>query len=111
MNRIKNRYKAMKTRKAKDWWTVTFGDPVSWLILSLIGDWKWITPSGITLISLLVRLAGAVLIAISCQIWGVIFIQIGIVMDHMDGNLARYRKSCTLKLNEKSISCKNVPGC
>ena len=32
MNKIKNRYQAMKTRLAKDWWTATFGDPISWLI-------------------------------------------------------------------------------
>ena len=40
MNKIKNRYKSMKTRAAKDWWTATFGDPISWLILSLIAYFR-----------------------------------------------------------------------
>lgn len=96
MNKIKNRYKAMKTRVAKDWWTATFGDPISWLILSLIADWKWVTPSGITILSFFIRIAGAVMIALGNGIWGVLLIQMGLVMDHMDGNLARYRKSTTL---------------
>ena len=99
MNKIKKRYKAMKTRIAKDWWTVTFGDPASWLILSLIGDWQWITPARITILSFLIRIGGAIMIAIgnnSFVILGVILIQIGLVMDHMDGNLARYRKTTSL---------------
>ncbi len=58
MNKIKKRYKAMKTRIAKDWWTVTFGDPASWLILSLIGDWQWITPARITILSFFFVLVG-----------------------------------------------------
>ena len=99
MNKIKNRYKAMKTRLAKDWWTATFGDPASWLILSLIGDWEWITPIRITILSFLIRIGGAAMIALGCDsfiIWGVFLIQIGLVMDHMDGNLARYRKMTSL---------------
>lgn len=100
MNKIKNRYKAMKTRVAKDWWTVTFGDPMSWLILSVIGDWKWITPLGITILSFLVRISGALIIAINNGanlVWGVVLIQIGMIMDHMDGNLARYRKNTSIE--------------
>jgi phosphatidylglycerophosphate synthase len=96
MNQIIHRYKAMKTRQAKDWWTVTFGDPASWFILSLIGDWKWVTPLGITILSLFIRIFGALMIGINNIILGVIMIQVGIVMDHMDGNLARYRKKTTL---------------
>ncbi|MBT4827044.1 MAG: hypothetical protein HON82_00550, partial [Candidatus Marinimicrobia bacterium] len=46
LQEIKRRYKAMKTRQAKDWWTLTFCDPMSWAILSVVGDWKWITPWG-----------------------------------------------------------------
>lgn len=99
MNKIKNRYQAMKTRLAKDWWTATFGDPISWLILSFIGDWKWITPSRITVLSFFIRIGGAIMIALGNSmtvILGVVLIQIGLVMDHMDGNLARYRKTTTL---------------
>ncbi len=98
-SKIKQRYKAMKTRQAKDWWTVTFGDPVSWAVLAVIGDWQWITPLGITILSLFVRIGGAVMIAIgegALLIWGVVLIQLGVMMDHMDGNLARYRKTTSI---------------
>ena len=30
------RYKSVKNRQAKDWWSITFGDPLSWLILGFI---------------------------------------------------------------------------
>ena len=89
----------MKTRQAKDWWTASFGDPMSWLFLSIIGDWKWITPNGLTYLSLIIRLGGAGVIAFGNGmnlIWGVALIQLGMIMDHMDGNLARYRKTTSI---------------
>ncbi len=92
---IAARYRAMKTRQAKAWWTATFGDPVSWAVLAIIGDWAWVTPNGISIASLLIRLAAALLIALGqgdVLIGAVVMMQAGLVMDHMDGNLARYRK-------------------
>ena len=53
---FKARYQKMKNRQAKDWWSTTFGDPISWIILGFIGDIKWITPIGITWISFYVKL-------------------------------------------------------
>ena len=99
LQEIKRRYKAMKTRQAKDWWTLTFCDPVSWAILSVVGDWKWITPWELTVLSLFIRIWGAVFIALgegNASLWGVFLIQFGVVMDHMDGNLARYRNITSL---------------
>ena len=46
----------MKNRQAKDWWSTTFGDPISWVILGFIGDIKWITPIGITWLSFLCKI-------------------------------------------------------
>ena len=39
---FKARYQAMKNRQGNDWWTITFGDPISWIVLGVIGDVKWI---------------------------------------------------------------------
>ena len=91
---IAARYRAMKTRQAKDWWTATFGDPASWMVLAIIGDWAWVTPNGISVVSLVIRLLSAVMIAVGQGevLYGAVFLmQVGLVMDHMDGNLARYR--------------------
>ena len=97
---FKARYKAVKNRQAKDWWSITFGDPISWLILGLIGDIKWITPIGITWASFLFKILPAALILYSERhfiILGVLILQLGQVLDSMDGNLARYRNDTTLR--------------
>lgn len=95
----KERYKLLKNRQAKDWWTATFGDPLSWLILSLIGDKKWITPTGITKLSFLAKMIPAVLILTNDRdliIYAAVLLQVGQVLDSMDGNLARYRKEISI---------------
>lgn len=96
---IRERYKLLKNRQAKDWWTATFGDPMSWMILSVIGDLPWITPTGITLLSFFMKILPAVLIIFnerSLVIVAAILLQFGQVLDSMDGNLARYRKATSI---------------
>ena len=94
------RYQLLKSRDAKDWWTATFGDPVSWIILALIADWKFITPNLLTALTFISKIIASCLIAFgdrSMMIYGAIFLQLGVIFDHMDGNLARYRGDITLK--------------
>ena len=90
----------MKNRQAKDWWSATFGDPISWTVLGLIGDIKWITPIGITWLSFLCKIIPTGLIIHHERhyiIIGVLLLQVGQVLDSMDGNLARYRNITTLR--------------
>ncbi len=91
---VKERYLLLKNRQAKDWWTATFGDPFSWWILAVIGDQKWVTPNGLTILSFFAKLVPALMFIQgdrSIVIWAVIILQIGQILDSMDGNLARYR--------------------
>ena len=97
---FKARYQAMKNRQANDWWTITFGDPISWIVLGVIGDVKWITPIGITWLSFLCKIFPAVLMLYSDHnliIFAALLLQVGQVLDSMDGNLARYRNQTTLR--------------
>ena len=97
---FKTRYQKMKNRQAKDWLSATFGDPISWIVLGLIGDIKWITPIGITWLSFLCKIIPTGLIIHSERhyiIVGVLLLQVGQVLDSMDGNLARYRNITTLR--------------
>jgi len=90
----------MKNRQANDWWTITFGDPVSWVVLGVIGDIKWITPIGITWLSFFSKIVPACLMITNDRaliITAAILLQIGQVLDSMDGNLARYRNQTTLR--------------
>ena len=90
----------MKNRQGNDWWTITFGDPISWIVLGVIGDVKWITPIGITWLSFLCKISPSILMLYSDSnliILAAILLQIGQILDSMDGNLARYRKQTTLR--------------
>ena len=94
------RYQLLKSRKAKDWWTATFGDPVSWIILAAVADWRFITPNFLTFLTFLTKLIASTWIAFGDKeiaIYGAILLQLGVLFDHMDGNLARYRGISTLK--------------
>ena len=94
------RYQLLKSRKAKDWWTATFGDPFSWIILAAIADWRFITPNLLTFLTFLTKVIASIFIAFGDKqiaIYGAILLQIGVLFDHMDGNLARYRGISTLK--------------
>lgn len=93
------RYSSFKNRQARDWWTTTFGDPISWLILAFIGDWKWITPTGLTICSFFAKMLPAVMVLTNDRpliIAAAMILQMGQVLDSMDGNLARYRNKTSL---------------
>ena len=54
-SKYSERYRLLKTRSAKDWWTATFGDPVSWIVLAAIADWRIISPNLLTLLNFLTK--------------------------------------------------------
>jgi phosphatidylglycerophosphate synthase len=67
---------------------------MSWFVLALIGDWRWVTPNGITLVSFVAKVAPAGMIAFGDRTMVLVaagILQVGQVLDSMDGNLARYR--------------------
>lgn len=91
---FRQRYAAARNRQATDWWTATFADPVSWVVLGLTADWPLLTPHRITLVSFVFKLAPAALLisgSAYAALWSAVLLQLGQVLDSMDGNLARYR--------------------
>jgi len=88
------RYSRFRNRQAKDWWTITFGDPFSWLFLAVVGDWRIVTPNRLTILSFLAKAIPAGLILYGTRlsvIIAAILLQFGQILDSMDGNLARCR--------------------
>lgn len=68
--------------------------PLSTLVLIFVADWRWLTPNLVTTFANVFKLAGAALIAQDHHahgIAGVILLQVGTLLDHIDGMLARYR--------------------
>jgi phosphatidylglycerophosphate synthase len=95
MSLLQNLEEIKKTEKRLEWWTVIFIYKISSPLLCLIKDTP-ITPNHLTLASL------AAVIMASLLIWAgnyralllaAVLIQVGLVFDNADGQLARLRKS------------------
>jgi phosphatidylglycerophosphate synthase len=96
---IARRYARLCNRRGQDAWSILFGYPLARLILVWLERWRGLHPIHITLASLAARAAGAVLIATAAPQRGsarvlavaVALLQLGQVLDSMDGTLARAR--------------------
>jgi phosphatidylglycerophosphate synthase len=90
------RYRLVRSLWNDQWWTITFGGPVGNLLNAAIADIPWITPNGLTWLGFLCNLVGGVLLLAdtwSADLVAVVLFQLHVILDCMDGNLARYRKA------------------
>jgi len=82
-----------------EWWSSFVTSPVAVLLNFIVIDYKWLTPNIITLLSFIVALVAACFMLIG---WSVNFIIAAIlihmshILDCMDWQMARYRKSSSL---------------
>ena len=78
----------------EEWWSRVFASPVAQLILSMVADWRCVTPNRLTILSFgLTMLSGMWILAgdrADLIVAGVV-LQIAYIVDCMDGQLARYR--------------------
>lgn len=68
--------------------------PLTILVLWFVGDWRVLTPNRVTTMANAAKLYGAALLVIDHRTHGLaaaIWLQIGLLLDHLDGTLARYR--------------------
>jgi phosphatidylglycerophosphate synthase len=90
------RYRLMRSRWNEDWWSIVFGGPIGNVLNAVIADVSWITPNGITWVSFLCKLAAGPLLLLgtwSMDLTSAVLLQVHVVLDCMDGSLARYRKA------------------
>ena len=82
--------------KDDEWWSSFVTSPLAIVFNYFVVDIKWLTPNIITLLSFIVGLMSVVFIAIGGSINFIIaagLIHLSHVLDCMDGQMARYRKS------------------
>jgi len=93
MSRVADRYRRLCNRRGNDAWSILFGYPLARLALVWLESWKALRPTHITLASIAARAAGAWLVAFAGDglILAVALLQLGQVLDSMDGTLARAR--------------------
>jgi phosphatidylglycerophosphate synthase len=68
--------------------------PLTILIMLGVGDWRILTPNRATTLANLAKLIGAGLIVLDHRehaIGAALWLQAGLLLDHLDGTLARYR--------------------
>lgn len=76
-----------------------FARPLTILFLLPLAEKKWVTPDRITLLAILTKGLGILLIAnhpsYGAGLWAAALINLGLVLDNMDGTLARFRQCGT----------------
>jgi len=98
-----DRLRRIRNFQSTDWYPAVVIRPLSILVMLVIGDWKFVTPNGLTTVANLFKLASAGIIAFvyvpgdlsHVTIWAVVLLQLGLLFDHLDGTMARYRRAFT----------------
>ena len=77
-----------------EWWSRVFATPMAYLVLTVVADWRFLTPNRLTIFSFGLTIASALFILVdtttSLVVAGIV-LQIAYIIDCMDGQLARYR--------------------
>lgn len=93
-----NRERLQKIRnfQSEDWYPALVIRPLTILVMLAIADVKAITPNRVTTLANLTKLTAAWLILDQKQwLLAALLLQIGLVLDHLDGTIARYRRVFT----------------
>jgi phosphatidylglycerophosphate synthase len=94
MNR--ERLQRIRNFQSEDWYPALIIRPLTIGIMLIVADWRVLTPNRVTTVANLCKLAGAWLILDPSRwILAVVLLQLGLLFDHLDGTLARYRRAFT----------------
>jgi phosphatidylglycerophosphate synthase len=84
----------MTSQPREEWWSRVFATPMANMILSVVADWRFITPNRLTILSFALTMTTAFLVLIGDPenlVLAAFVLQIAYIIDCMDGQLARYR--------------------
>ncbi|MGE0869185.1 MAG: CDP-alcohol phosphatidyltransferase family protein [Kofleriaceae bacterium] len=86
----------MRSKRNQDWWSIVCGGPLANLVGGALADVAWVTPNRVTWLAFVCKLAVVPLILIQdarADLVAVILMQANVVLDCLDGTLARYRRT------------------
>lgn len=96
---LKERWMKLRNYQSDDFWAMVFARPLTILFLLPLVEKKWVTPNRITLCSVLTKLAGSAYVffdrSYSGGVIGAILLNLGLVLDNMDGTVSRFRNCPT----------------
>jgi phosphatidylglycerophosphate synthase len=90
------RLKRIRNYQSTDWYPAIVMRPLTILVMLVIADWRFVTPNRLTHLGNLSKLAAAALIVpdeFTTTVIAVVLLQLGVLFDHLDGTLARYRRA------------------
>lgn len=97
MNR--DRFRRIRNWQSSEFYARLVMRPLAILVMLIVADWRWLTPNLVTTLGNLAKLAGAALIVLDHREYALaaaIAIQVGLLLDHLDGTIARYRDCGTM---------------
>jgi phosphatidylglycerophosphate synthase len=100
------RLRRIRNWQSDDWYPALVMRPLCILSMLLIADWQSVTPNRLTTMANLCKLAAAWLIVpgwptqigideAAAPVVAAVLLQLGLLFDHLDGTVARYRRSFT----------------
>jgi phosphatidylglycerophosphate synthase len=90
------RLQRIRNFQSSEWYAALIVRPLTILVMLVIADWRWLTPNWLTTLGNLCKLGGAALmLKPSAWIWAALLLQLGVLFDHLDGTVARYRRTFT----------------
>ena len=90
------RLQRIRNFQSQDFYPALVIRPITIAVMLVIADWKFLTPNRLTTVANLFKLGGAWLILQpSHWLWAVVLLHLGLLFDHLDGTLARYRRAFT----------------
>jgi phosphatidylglycerophosphate synthase len=96
------RLKRIRNWQSDDWYAALVMRPLCILVMLVIADWHWLTPNRLTSLANACKLLAAFLLVpgwppvlglgeASGMVVAVVLLQLGLLFDHLDGTVARYR--------------------
>jgi len=92
---FRERLRLMRTKRYTDWWFVVAIGPIAHVLTAAIAEIRWITPNHLTWLSFACKLGACGVIFKGtgrADIAAAALLQLNVILDGMDGSLARYRK-------------------
>jgi len=98
----RDRLTRIRNWQSDDWYAALVMRPICILVMLVIADWRWLTPNRLTTLGNLCKLAAVILIVpswaaavgtSSSLVGAAVLLQFGLLFDHLDGTVARYRRA------------------
>lgn len=92
----KARLRRIRNIQSSEFYSRLVMRPLSILLMLACADWTWLTPNLVTTLANVTKIAGAIALVLDHEehaVLAVVLLQVGCLLDHLDGTLARYRQT------------------